>query len=155
MADPTQEADRSSHSYDSDFCLWAEQQAALLRAGKFKALDVDNLIREVESMLKSERRAVETDLVIIFKTLLKYEFQPEERNGAWRSVIREHRRRLGGYLEDSPSLVEKIAAQYDACYRSARFQAADETGLRVDTFPEEPHVDLSQALDDAFWPESE
>ena len=155
MADSAKTANSSAPGYDDDFCLWAKWQAALLRAGAFKALDVDNLVREVESMLKSERRAAEADLVVIFKTLLKYEFQPDERTGDWRSMIREHRRRLGGYLEDSPSLVEKLAANYDACYRSARLQAADETGLPPSTFPEEPHLDLSQALDDAFWPGSE
>ena len=34
--------------YASDFYVWAEEQAALLRARRFDALDLDHLIEEAE-----------------------------------------------------------------------------------------------------------
>ena len=37
--------------YERDFCLWLEQQAALLRADRFDELDLANLIDEIEAMV--------------------------------------------------------------------------------------------------------
>ncbi len=36
--------------YDSDFFAWANQQAALLRAGQLSAADIENIAEEIESM---------------------------------------------------------------------------------------------------------
>jgi hypothetical protein len=36
--------------YEEDFYVWAEQQAAVLRAGRFDELDLANLIEEVEAL---------------------------------------------------------------------------------------------------------
>ena len=152
MAEPAKAAESSSPDYDKDFCLWAERQATLLRAGDFEALDVENLIEEIEDMPQNNRRAVESNLVVVLKHLLKYQFQPGRRSGSWLSSIREHRRRIDGFLEDSPSLRPKLAARYPACYRNARSQATDETGLAVSVFPEDPEFDLADALDETFWP---
>ena len=41
--------------YEEDFPLWAERQAALLRARRFDELDLDNLIEEVEDLSRRER----------------------------------------------------------------------------------------------------
>ena len=41
--------------YEEDFPLWAERQAALLRAGRFDELDLENLIEEVEDLSRRER----------------------------------------------------------------------------------------------------
>jgi hypothetical protein len=41
--------------YDSDFYAWANEQAALLRAGRLSEADVENIAEEIESMGRSER----------------------------------------------------------------------------------------------------
>jgi hypothetical protein len=46
--------------YEQDFYGWTQEQAALLRAGQLNDLDITNLIEEVESMGRSEKRALET-----------------------------------------------------------------------------------------------
>jgi len=46
----------SAPLYETDFYGWIQQQAGVLRAGSFAALDLDNLIEEVESMGRSEQR---------------------------------------------------------------------------------------------------
>ncbi len=42
--------------YDRDFFAWANEQAALLRAGRLAAADIDNIAEEIESMGRSEKR---------------------------------------------------------------------------------------------------
>src|SRR6516165_3803038 len=46
--------------YDRDFVLWTEEQAAALRRGKGSNLPLDweNLAEEIESLGKSDRRAL-------------------------------------------------------------------------------------------------
>ena len=41
-----------SVEYERDFCHWLEQNMALLRAGKFNEIDVDNITEELESSVK-------------------------------------------------------------------------------------------------------
>ena len=45
--------------YDQDFYQWTQEQAALLREGAWQDLDVINLAEEIESLGKSDRRALE------------------------------------------------------------------------------------------------
>jgi hypothetical protein len=61
--------------YDTDILLWSEQQADLLRrlaAGERvnDALDFGNLIEEVEGVGRSERRAVESLLIVALRHLI-------------------------------------------------------------------------------------
>jgi hypothetical protein len=42
--------------YDDDFYAWTQEQARLLRAGEFSAVDVANLAEEIESIGRSDRR---------------------------------------------------------------------------------------------------
>jgi len=154
MADPARLLDRDTPGYDEDFCRWAEAQASLLRAGRFDALDIENLAEEVEDMAKRDRRAVESNLRIVLIHLLKYRFQPEERSGSWLASIREHRLRIWRDLRDSPSRRRHLAAEFSDCYRDARRLAADETGLAVARFPEEPFLDVRDALDEDYLPDA-
>ncbi|MCP1609683.1 hypothetical protein J2848_001330 [Azospirillum lipoferum] len=43
-----------SSLYDSDFYAWANEQAAILRAGKLDAADIEHIAEEIESMGKTE-----------------------------------------------------------------------------------------------------
>ncbi len=47
-------------NYERDFYGWTQEQAALLRAGQLNDLDIANLIEEVESMGRSEKRELES-----------------------------------------------------------------------------------------------
>ena len=48
--------DRSHALYEDDLLVWAERQAAHLRAGKLERLDVEHLIEELEAMAGKLRR---------------------------------------------------------------------------------------------------
>ena len=57
--------------YEQDFLLWSEDTAAKLRARDFENLDLENLIEEVESLGRSDRKELLSRLVVIFEHLLK------------------------------------------------------------------------------------
>ena len=40
----------TSSLYDTDFYSWTREQAALLRAGRFQAIDVANIVEEIETL---------------------------------------------------------------------------------------------------------
>jgi Domain of unknown function DUF29 len=67
-------------------------------------IDVANLLEEIEDMGRSEKRAIESNLVVLLTHLIKYQSQPDQRSSSWRGSIVEHRRRLRNLLRESPSL---------------------------------------------------
>lgn len=145
---------RDTGLYEEDFALWLEQQARLLREGRFDSLDIDNLLEEVEAIAKRDKREVRSRLEVLLLHLFKYQYQTEERSRSWRDTIREQRRQLGLVFEDSPSLLKVYAPSVvNESYKAARRDAHDETGLPLVTFPETCLYTLEQILDEDFLPE--
>jgi hypothetical protein len=138
--------------YERDFYLWLEQQAARLREGRLDQLDVANLLEEIEDMGRSEKRAVEGNLVVLLTHLLKYRFRPGQRSSSWLGSIVEHRRRLRKLLKESPSLLPVARRMFSECYADSCEQAAAESGLSPETFPTEPPFTLEQVLDRKYLP---
>ena len=141
--------------YDTDFYTWTQQQAAALREGKVQDLDWLNLAEEIESLGKSDRRALGSHLEGLVMHLLKWHYQPSGRatGHSWYSTIAEHRRQITLLVDDSPSL-RRAQADLLACgYPHARTRASGETGLPLATFPETCPWCLEDILDDDFWPE--
>ncbi|MCV3216605.1 DUF29 domain-containing protein [Plectonema radiosum NIES-515] len=143
----------NSHLYDQDFYLWIETTAKQLKEGRFSEVDLENLIEEIECMGRSEKRALESNLVILLMHLLKYKYQPEKRTNSWLSTIFEHRRRLNKNLQDSPSLKKYFVEIFMECYQDARQLAALETGLTLDTFPVESFFTGDECLNQEFLPD--
>ncbi|WP_373529601.1 DUF29 domain-containing protein [Nostoc sp.] len=143
-----------SDLYQQDFYLWVQTTAELLKQGRLTELDLENLIDEIETMGRSEKKALRSDLEVVLRHLLKYKYQSEKRSGSWRATIREHRKRLRQALEESPSLKPYLYEVFGLCYGDARLLAADETELDVVIFPEESPFTPEQALDPDFLPES-
>ena len=153
MTAPQQTVFTNSHLYDQDFYLWIETTAKQLKEGRFSEVDLENLIEEIESMGRSEKRALESNLLILLIHLLKYKYQQEKRNNSWLSTIFEHRRRLNKNLQDSPSLKKYFAENFMECYQDARQLAALETGLTLDTFPVESFLTADECLNQEFLPD--
>ncbi len=144
---------RPDHLYERDFYAWTVEQAAALRSGQLRRVDVEHVAEEVEDMGKSQRRGVKSALTVVLIHLLKYRFQPERRTNGWRATLREHRRRVRDDLADSPSLRPYTERIFAECYRDAREAAADESGLPVSTFPPVCPFTPEQAFDSGFLPE--
>jgi Domain of unknown function DUF29 len=139
--------------YEQDFCLWLEQQAALLREIRFHELDLTNLIEEIEALTRRDKKAIKSNLVVLLTHLLKHQFQPDHRSSDWRGSIVEHRRRLRYDFEESPSLRQHAAEVFAPAYADAREQASAETGLPLRSFPKSSPYTLEQTLDPKFLPE--
>lgn len=142
----------TSTLYDRDFYLWLERTAMLLRKGEFSQLDMPNLIEEIEAMGRSEKDALESNLVVVLMHLLKYTYQPSMRSNSWKSSIREHRRRLKKALKNSPSLKPYLNEVFAEAYLDARDLAADETGLSLENFPLQSPFTIEQTLNPDYLP---
>ena len=138
--------------YERDFYAWANEQAALLRAGNLSAADIENIAEEIESMGRSERRELVSRLSVLLLHLLKWQYQPDRRGASWEASIANTRDQLADHMRDNPSLKAQIPESIAAAYRYARRDAAGETGLRIATFPQICPWSYEQAMDEAFWP---
>ena len=90
--------------YEQDLLLWTEETIRHLKAKNFDDLDLDNLIEEIETLGRSEKKELKSRLLVLFEHLLKrlYVPMPLEYNG-WERTIREQRIQLELILEVSPS----------------------------------------------------
>jgi predicted DNA-binding ribbon-helix-helix protein len=138
--------------YDRDYYQWLTETAYLLAEGRLSEMDVPNLLDEIEAMGKSQKRAISSYLRVLLLRLLKWQYQPEKRTGSWRSSIRNARLAIAERIEESPSLKSYPETVLSQCYRIARANAADETGLPLTTFPETPPFTLAEILAEDFLP---
>lgn len=148
----TVEAPARSSLYDTDFYEWTQQQARLLRDGRWRELDLDNLVDEVESVGRSSRHEIGSRLAVVLEHLLKWEHQPAKRKYGWRASLREQRAAIELVIGDSPSLQREPARALARAYRLARVRAAADTGLREADFPAECPYTVEQALDWRYLP---
>ncbi|EGV17166.1 DUF29 domain-containing protein [Thiocapsa marina] len=137
--------------YDQDLYDWSMQTARLLREGRYAEIDTLHLAEEVESMGKSERRALEHRLVVLLVHLLKWEYQPEQRSKSWQRTLTEQRKQVAKLLDDSPSLKPRLTDLLVDAYDSAVRWAADETGKDESDFPRDCPYGVAQVLDPAFF----
>ena len=138
--------------YSTDFHAWTREQATLLKSGKLSEIDINNLIEEIESMGKNERRELKSRLVILIMHLLKWQIQPERQSNSWKATIETQRFQISELLEDSPSLKRELEAFVNAAYPKAKRFAVLETGLIRDSFPPECTYDVDDILHEGFYP---
>ncbi|MDG5495480.1 DUF29 domain-containing protein [Niveispirillum sp. BGYR6] len=143
----------SGNLYETDFYAWAMEQAALLRAGKLSAADIDNIAEEIESMGKTEKRELISRLKVLLMHLLKWQFQPAGRCVSWQLTIKEQRREVADHLSDNPSLKSRLPDSMANAYAVAIIAAARETSIAEETFPAECPWSFEQIMDGAFWPD--
>jgi hypothetical protein len=138
--------------YEEDFALWSAEQAALLRAGQFDRVDVENVAEEIESLGRSDKHEIESRLEVLMMHLLKWERQPEYRSRSWASTIRDQRRKIQRLLDDSPSLKAYPREVFSEEYPRAREKASEETTIYLELFPSTCPYTIEQILDPDFLP---
>jgi Domain of unknown function DUF29 len=103
--------------YDTDFYAWTLEQSQLLQQGKWRALDIENLVEEIESLGKQEKRELENRLGVLIGHLLKWIYQPNMHSKSWQVTIWVQRRQIQRHMQQNPSLKpylsEAIAVGYD------------------------------------------
>lgn len=137
--------------YERDFVAWCEDTAAKLRMRDINNLDFDNLIEEVESLGRSDRRELKNRLTVLLAHIFKriYVNSPENFNG-WELTIIEQRRQIRDLLEESPSLkpylVEILAKVCANALESVRFE------YKETEFPDTWQFDTeSNVLSKKYW----
>jgi Domain of unknown function DUF29 len=102
----------------------------LLQEGKMTEVD-DILENLLESMGRSEKRAVISQLTRLMLHIIKWKCQPEKRSPSWVISIRSARREIADSQEEMPSLNrEFLESIWDKCFASAKQDARDEMGKK-------------------------
>ncbi|MCZ8224184.1 MAG: DUF29 domain-containing protein [Microcystis sp. LE19-84.1B] len=138
--------------YDQDFALWIEKTVKQLKSGDLSQVDLENLIEEVESLGKSQPKAVDNFLTRLLEHLLKrcYVVLPDCYRG-WEIEIRNFRKKLKKEFKYSPSLKRFMIEILEECYREAleavKEDYPDSNFPDVCPFPN----DIDGLLNHKFW----
>lgn len=141
--------------YDIDYQIWLEQTLTQLRANDFGNLDLENLIEEIESLGKSDKRSISSYLMRLCEHLLKIKYWESERETclrAWKLEVRNFRLQVRAILKDSPSLKNYLRENFLAEYQNGRKLFLDNSELDETLIPEQPFFTIEQALDEAWLP---
>lgn len=141
--------------YDTDYQRWLAQTVAQLKAKDFSNLDLENLIEEIESLGKSEKRAISSYLMRLCEHLLKIKYWESEREmcfRGWKLEVRNFRLQIQEALETSPSLNSFLNDAFAKQYRNGRKLFLDLSDLSEKLIPQEPYFTLEQALDEDWLP---
>ena len=146
--------------YQTDYSAWAQRHAELLRAGRYAELDLEHLLKELSDMSRSERRELESRLLVLLAHLLKWEYQYKslserwrEFDGrSWRVTIVEQRKQLSVLLRQSPGLKSVLPEAIATAYPDAVDLASKETRLPPETFPAQCPYRAAPLLDDDYFP---
>jgi hypothetical protein len=145
--------------YEDDFYAWTQYQAQVLRTLRTRdnRFDRDNLVEEIESLGKSERDAVRSQVERVLIHFLKLAYSPaREPRFDWMRSIIEARSALENKL--SPSLRRDADERRARLYVLARKQAAlDLLKYHADeaaqSLPTECSYTLDQILAEDWYPE--
>jgi hypothetical protein len=153
---PAASGERSTTTpYDKDVILWSQEQARLLRAGRFAELDVEHLADEIEDVGKSEKRELASRMAVLLAHLLKWRSQSENRSQSWRATIVVQHKRIALAIKATPSLkaVMRDPDWQEDMWLDALAQVSRETGLALEDFPDACPWAMDQAAAEGFWPE--
>jgi Domain of unknown function DUF29 len=138
--------------YDDDFYAWTQEQAEYLRAGLWSAVDAVHVAEEIEDVGREQRHAMESHLTNLLMHLLKWRYQAGRRSRSWRVSIRNARIEIA--KRSTRRLEDELKMRFVNAYMNARKLATDETGLPLETFPDECEWQMEQILDEDFLPEA-
>ncbi|MEG3436538.1 DUF29 domain-containing protein [Pannus brasiliensis CCIBt3594] len=143
--------------YERDFALWLQSTARAIAERRFDAVDWDNLLEELDSTRKSERKELKSRLILLIEHLLKLLYWNAEREDnarGWYGTIVEQRRQIQLCLEDSPPLRPFFQEVFPDCYRNALEDTRRKYRLSPDIFPESAPFTLEEAIDPDFPPDA-
>lgn len=128
----------NTSQYEIDFYQWTYSQVDLLKNGQLEKLDIVNLIDEVETLGRNDKKSLKSQFIRLLKHLLKKEFQPEKQidSNSWEFSIRDAKKQILSLIKDSPSLKNELIKMFDDVYEDSRYAASGETRLELEIFPE-------------------
>ncbi len=138
--------------YEEDFLLWIEKTIKLLSDRTLEDLDYENLIEELATVGRSEKRTVESLIKQILIHLLLYQYWTAEhdRNAHhWKGEILSFRDQLQSDL-DSKTLYNHSMNSLDKLYKSAVKLATIKSNLK--SLPSQCPYTFAQILDENWLP---
>lgn len=131
-----------------DYDLWLQQQADLLRKGNFAALDVENLVEELEALIRCEKSAVESLTINIMTHLLYCQYWTSQAmsKNHWQSEIIAFRTQLESKL--TTNLKKHLDNRWEYLSSKAKKIAETKSGVKM---PDNPYS-LEEILDENFLP---
>jgi Domain of unknown function DUF29 len=136
--------------YETDFYAWTQEQAELLKLGELHALDIVNLVEEIESLGKQQKQELRNRLGVLIGHLLKWQYQQDFRSKSWRVTIREQRRRIKEHMLENPSLKSYLDRAILEAYQDGIDLVLKETPLDEEDLPKECPYAVEQIFDSAF-----
>ena len=138
--------------YETDDLQWLEETIALLKNRQFEALDLDNLIEELEDLGSEKRNAVVSLLDQVIRHLLLLEYwESEVTNNRihWQGEIYNFRLQLQDKM--TKTLYNHLVYKLDSIYGRALKAVNIKTQKLVD-FPEKCPYSLEELLDIDWLP---
>ena len=146
-------AEPASAAYERDFYTWSQDQARLVREGRWDAVDRENVAEEIDpgarAVQQAGRRAPRADAA--HAEMGPPAGSPVAKLGL---VDQAQRNDLADVLSDNPGLKPRMPQAIQRAYRNARTDAARETGLDEDNFPIEcPYLfeDITSRVFPVAW----
>ncbi len=139
------------HNIDTEYDSWLLEQAQLLRDRNFQHLDIDNLVEEIEALVRGEKSSVEqfAYLIMLHLLLIEYWYEESEWNrNHWEAEITGFRLQLNNKL--TTNLRKHLAQRLDFLYGKA-YQAAvkkTKSSINGDRFPQERKYSLEDIIND-------
>ena len=146
--------------YDDDFFAWTQYQAQVLRTLRTRdsRFDRENLVEEVESLGRSERDTVHSQIERILTHFLKLAYSPaRDPRFDWMDSIIEARFVLARKL--SPTLRRDAEEQLTSVHATARKRAAVQLQKygeheAAQLLPSECPYTIDQVLTEDWYPDS-
>lgn len=143
-----------SSLYEKDFYLWITSTIQSLKEEQFHELDLTNLIIELESMGKREKRELYSLLLVLIEHLLKlYYWKAEKADNyrGWKNTVIEQRKQVEILLRESPSLKSLLPESLPPLYQDAREIFLRKSELPATLIPMEVPFTLKTILDPDYF----
>ena len=138
--------------YEIDDSLWLEETIELLKAKNFEALDLENLIEELEDLGNEKKFRVASFLQQIIRHCLLLQFWTREREynqAHWQAEIISFQYQLKRYL--TTNLRKYLEQEFEQIYLESVRYVRKKTDNQVN-FPDICHYSLEELLDPNWLP---
>ncbi|MBR8829428.1 MAG: DUF29 domain-containing protein [Gomphosphaeria aponina SAG 52.96 = DSM 107014] len=142
-----------THSlYERDFNLWLHETIEQLKAGKIENIDIENLIEELDSLARRDRRELKSRLRVLITHLLKRRYVVDsDYYRGWELTIKEQGQELKSLLQQSPSLKNYLLEIFPEVCSDALLECRD--AYLYAQFPTHCPYNIDALFSEDFWQE--
>jgi ABC-type polysaccharide/polyol phosphate transport system ATPase subunit len=131
---------------------WVAQTARLLRERRWNDVDLDGLLRVVESLDDQRVDAIEAQLAYLLLQLLTWHYRESERSELRRDLIHQIRGQIELMMKTDQRFADAASMDLERAYRKARACAARDLALESTQLPKECPITMTRVLDRSWLP---